>query len=102
MPGVDHLLAPVAVVDQRHALQMILALAFQYRGVEPDVDVVDRLDLVDQIGRHRPLQGAAADEPCHLAACREKNTAAWPAELAPPTISTWSPAQACAWVAAEP
>ena len=30
-----------------------------------------------------------------FAACREKNTAAWPAELAPPTMITWSPAQDC-------
>ena len=36
------------------------------------------------------------------AACREKKTAAWPAELAPPTMITWSPAQAAASVAAEP
>ena len=35
-------------------------------------------------------------------ACREKNTAAWPAELAPPTMYTSSPEQAGASVIAEP
>ena len=36
------------------------------------------------------------------AACREKNTAAWPAEFAPPTMITCWPAQPAASVAADP
>ena len=45
-------------------------------------------DLLDQVVGHRALQAGPADRRVTRAACREKNTAAWPAELAPPTMTT--------------
>ena len=69
--------------------------------VQTSIDVV-ALDLIDEVARHRLAEIAAADQQPALRRLRERNIAAWPAELPPPTITTGSPAQSCAsaWVAA--
>ena len=56
-------------------------------GVEEDLDVVDRFDLVDQVAGHalRRSRRAAVRHPSTVP---ERKIAAWPAELPPPTTAT--------------
>ena len=49
-------------------------------------------DAIDQVARHAGGETGAAHQHVTLRACCARNTAAWPAELPPPTSATSLPA----------
>ena len=87
----------------RHeGLERALALQPTTSRVRAHLDLRALIDLVDEVARHRLGEITAADEKAAGRELWERNIAAWPAELPPPTITTGSPTQSCAsaWVAA--
>ena len=65
------------------------------------VDVRGALDALDQVARHALGEPGAAHQHVHARGDADRNTAACPAELPPPTIATSSPSQSwpSRWVA---
>ena len=83
-------------VPHADALELALAVNGHDLGVVKDLDAVVLLDLVHEIARHRLAEIGAADHEPAWRACSDRNIAAWPAELPPPTTSTGSSAHSCA------
>ena len=54
--------SPVDGVEHGESLEMVVAVCLQDRGACPDVDVGGRLDLRDEIRRHRLAERTTPDE----------------------------------------
>ena len=89
--------AGVAVANS-HALQAATAIAMKLDnlGSHLDIDIIQRLDPVDQVARHRGLQAVTPDNHGQALTCGARNTTAWPAELPAPTKAISSPVQSLA------
>ncbi len=65
------------------------------RSVCQKFNIHGLLDATNQIARHVPVQIVAPNDEQNFFACCARNTAAWPAELPPPTTITVQPSQRC-------
>ena len=97
VPDVVRLDGAVSVVAPPDALEMPFAFERDDLRVRPQRDRGVVLDAANEVARHRVGQPVRREPACARAwrVCA-RNTAAWPAELPPPTTMTSSPTHSCA------
>ena len=78
---------PACTVGDPQPFEVVAATGPDDLAAGPHPHVRQLSDLLDQVVRHRALEGLGPRTMMvTLRAVRAKNTAAWPAELAPPTM----------------
>ena len=80
------LLGAGQAIDERDLLEVVAAPPRDDLGAEPHLDVLRRDDPLDQVPRHRLLEGVATHEDHHVPGEAAMFSAACPAELAAPTM----------------